>query len=345
MVPGYLAGRYHEDEIAFDLPGLAASAGARFVSGRVTGVSSSRSIVSLEDGRDLPFDLLSLCLGSGVAGAGTPGVSRWAASVKPIHRARETRERLLAVAGKGTGTRSGDVAVVGAGSAGVEIACAAARVLADRQSRGRVHLLDRGRLLPEGTDAEREALRRILAARGVSIREGTLVTEVREADIQVGDRESVASALTIWATGPAAPALLRASGLPVDGDGYLLVDRFLHSVADPRVFAAGDCATLAGGPGAPRAGVLAVREGPVLVANLFAAAAGSKLRAFSARSTYLSILDTSDGRGFLRFGPLFASGRWALAFKTAIDRRFVRRYRIAPLSGSDEGDETLGGRR
>src|SRR5450755_1382195 len=166
MVPGYLAGRYHEDEIAFDLPGLAASAGARFVRGRVTGVSSSRSIVSLEDGRDLPFDLLSLCLGSGVAGAGTPGVSRWAASVKPIHRARETRERLLAVAGKGTGTRSGDVAVVGAGSAGVEIACAAARVLADRQSRGRVHLLDRGRLLPEGTDAEREALRRILAARG-----------------------------------------------------------------------------------------------------------------------------------------------------------------------------------
>jgi selenide,water dikinase len=109
--------------------------------------------------------------------------------------------------------------------------------------------------------------------------------------------------------------------------GFLLVDERLRSVSDARVFAAGDAASLAGWPDTPKAGVYAVREGPVLRDNLAAACAGDDPpRSYAPQQRFLTLLNTGDGRAVLSYPPWAASGRWVMRLKDVIDRRFVRRF-------------------
>jgi NADH dehydrogenase FAD-containing subunit len=94
------------------------------------------------------------------------------------------------------------------------------------------------------------------------------------------------------------------------------------------VFAAGDCATLADAPNIPKAGVYAVREGPVLAFNLLAALEGRPLRRYRPQHDFLTLLNLGDGTAAgARCGVAFA-GRWVRRLKDRIDRRFVARYRV-----------------
>ena len=47
MVPGFLQGTYGEADLAFDLPALAARAGARFIAAAAEGIDSTFGSVSL----------------------------------------------------------------------------------------------------------------------------------------------------------------------------------------------------------------------------------------------------------------------------------------------------------
>ena len=95
---------------------------------------------------------------------------------------------------------------------------------------------------------------------------------------------------------------------------------------DPRVFAAGDCATLANHPDTPKAGVYAVREAPILWRSLLAAVAGAPPPRYTPQTGFLSLLNTADGRALLRWRGVLAHSRWAWRLKDRIDRRFVERY-------------------
>lgn len=149
----------------------------------------------------------------------------------------------------------------------------------------------------------------------------------RPARLLLEDGTAVPSELTLWRTGARAEPWLADSGLPVDPRGFLLVDRALRSVADPRIFAAGDAATLEAHPAAAKAGVYAVRHGPVLWRSLRAAVRGGRLPAYRPQEGFLALLNTADGRALLRCRRFWAYGRWAFRLKDHIDRRFVARYR------------------
>jgi selenide,water dikinase len=75
--------------------------------------------------------------------------------------------------------------------------------------------------------------------------------------------------------------------------------------------------------------VYAVREGPVLAHNLAAAARGSRPKRYAPQRTFLSLLNSGDGRAILRWHEMRAHARWAWLLKDRIDRRFVARWRSA----------------
>lgn len=320
MVPGYLQGQYREEEITFELPALAARAGGRFVQGRVTAVDPGAREISLAGGGTLPYDLISFNVGSRTAGDDLPGVRDHAVLVKPISRAGDLRRRLLELAA--AGDEPCRATVVGGGAAGVEIACAIAAVL-DRAGRERhdrsgrrVAILDSSaEILSEYSERFRRRALKVLSGKQIEIRAGMRVE---------GDR--LPPGLTVWLTGAAAWPLFQSSGLPVDDRGFLLVDDALRSVADPRVLGAGDCVTLARHPDTPKAGVYAVREGPVLWKSLLAALSGTRPPRYEPQEGYLSLLNTGDGRALLSYKGLVSHSRWAWRLKDGIDRRFVARY-------------------
>lgn len=338
MVPGYLAGIYDEDDLSVPLPPLAERAGGRFVRARVTAIDPAARRLAVEPGETreaIRYDLVSFDVGSLAAGQERPDVARHAVPVKPIGRARELRAALLELPAR--------VAIVGGGAAGVEVAFAVARLLGDARRGGgrRVTLVEAGeRILAAYPARARSLAERLLARRSVVVLTGRRVERV-EADRVVlgpGGGEGAAEVradLTIWLTGPAAPPLFAGSGLPLDDRGFLLVGPSLRSVSDPRVFGAGDCVTLAHARSTPKAGVYAVREGPVLHAGLRAALASAADPAgapgtppvYEPQPDFLSLLNTCDGRSLLSWKGFAAHGRWAWWLKDRIDRRFVRKYR------------------
>lgn len=329
MVPGYLAGTYGEDEVAVPLAPLAERAGAELVVARATAIDPAERRVTLADGTWLPYDLLSLDVGSRAAGRDLPGASDHAVPVKPIGRAVRLRERLEGLAGGERG-RPRRVAVVGAGAAGIEVALAAAAVLDGAGDAREIRLLEAGdQILAGYSGSVRRRAVEVLARRGIETRIGAAVAAVGPDAVTLESGEILGADLTIWLAGAAAPALFAGLALPLDDAGFLLVDRHLRSPADPRIFAAGDCATPIHHPHTPKAGVYAVRQAPILWRNLRAALAGGEPRAtFEPQSGFLSLLATADGRAILSWKGLAAHGRWAWWLKDWIDRRFVARYRV-----------------
>jgi NADH dehydrogenase FAD-containing subunit len=328
MVPGMIAGAYRAEQIAFDLEAIARSAGVRYVSGSGGRIRADAGRVELVDGGALEYDLLSIASGSTLRGVERPGVAEHARLLKPIGRAAEIAP---ALAGAARANSDPAVVVVGGGAAGIEIACAArARLrLLVGPAGGGVTLLEAGpRLFAGGLPlAEREA-HRALARNRITLRTEAEVGSAHAGGVRLADGTELPAHVLIWATGPAATDLLRTSGLALDARGFLAVGDGLRSVSHPSVFAAGDAATLARWPDTPKSGVYAVREGPVLRANLAAACHGIEPpEQYRPQRRSLALLNTCDGRAIFLYGRLAASGRWAMALKERIDRRFVRRFK------------------
>lgn len=119
----------------------------------------------------------------------------------------------------------------------------------------------------------------ILASRGVQVVEDSAVVEVQAGSLHLGGGRAVAFDECLWCTQAAGAGWLAETGLPTVADGFLAVNEFLQSTGDRNVFAVGDCATSVTDP-RPKAGVFAVRQGPVLANNLRAHLQGQPLQPF-----------------------------------------------------------------
>ena len=334
MVPGWLAGRYPWDEITIDVAALGARAGARWLAAEVQALDPSRHTLRLADGTSLDWDLLSLNIGSTLH-APTPAHGQML-PLRPLSRLHDAWEAQLARYAAERGARPFTVTAVGGGAAGVESLLAVLarlrRLLPGRPVRGR--LVSRSdELLPGLAPGAVRHAERALAAVGVELRLSTAFDAATSAD---GD-------LVLWAAGAEAHDLLadpaRRGDLAVSERSFVCVSGDLRSVSHPDIFAVGDCAEWA--QPLPKAGVFAVRMGPVLAHNLRAALGAGTAQVYRPQRRFLVILDTSDGAAIASRGPFFAHGRWAVRWKEFIDRRFIARY--AP-STSPPASPTAGSR-
>jgi pyridine nucleotide-disulfide oxidoreductase family protein len=325
MTPGYLAGQYTAAEITSDVEAIARRVGARCVIGCAARLDPAAQQVALQDGRTLPYDLVSFNIGSLLAGSDGPAAA-YAERIKPLHRVARLKERLDALA-DGDRTRPARVVVIGAGAGGVEVAFAAAATL-DRGGRAReITIVDRGqRILNNYGEPFQRLAERALRTLGIRLRLGVGVTAVDADQVVLEGEGPLPSDLTVWLTGPQGTPLLHASGLPTEPRGFLWIEDTLRSVADPRVFAVGDCGTFTQYPSIAKSGVYAVREAPILWHNLLAAARAQPLIRYRPQRSFLSILNTADGRALLRYKGFRSWSRWAWWLKDRIDRGFMRKY-------------------
>jgi selenide,water dikinase len=107
----------------------------------------------------------------------------------------------------------------------------------------------------------------------------------------------------------------------------------LESVSHPRVFAAGDVSSFAPRP-LPKAGVFAVRQGPVLADNLRRAALGQALKAYRPQRHWLVLISTGEHYAIGARSGVGFEGGWVWTLKDWIDRRFMSRYRDLPAPRS-----------
>jgi selenide,water dikinase len=331
MVPGFVAGQYTSADLEIDVRPLARRAGARVVVARVTGLDAAARRITLEGRPPICYDTASFDVGATVAGLERPGVRAHAIPTRPIGEFVGRVDRVVAAA---EGRAAFRVVVVGAGAGGVEIAFAlAARLGRDSGRRLDVLLLERGPTVLPGYAAR--VARRVVAAaaaRGIAIRCGADVERVERDAVYLPGGERIPADTVVWVAGAAALPIFAGSGLETI-EGFAAIEPTLRCVGRDDVFAVGDCAAWAAGPGLAKAGVYAVRQGPVLAENLIARAGGESLRAYRPQRDFLSLLNLGDGTAIGTKWGVTVEGRSVWALKDWIDRRFVRRFQVL---GSDD---------
>ncbi|HET7198962.1 MAG TPA: FAD-dependent oxidoreductase [Burkholderiales bacterium] len=298
MLPGVIAGHYGEEEASIDVAGLAARAQAEFVAASIVAVDAAARSVTLQGGRRVAYDYLSLNVGSQVD-LSAPGAGEHALPVKPF-------ERLVSSLG---GRRH--VAIAGGGAAGVELAMA----LRHRGAEVTVYS-EHDAFAGSAGERVRKALRR----RRVDYRRGMRADALEPGPVVVSGSARQAFDLVLWASGAAALPLFAASGLALDERGFVRVDETLCSVSHPQVLAVGDCAAT----GEAKSGVHAVRQGALLADNLRCLVRGVRPQPYRPRDKALLILTCGARYAIAMRGDWSAAGRWVWWWKNWIDRRWLR---------------------
>ena len=199
MLPGYVAGHYDYDEVHIDLSRLASFAGARLYRDEVIGIDRANQKVICKTRPAVPYDQLSINIGSTPQLQGVPGAAEHAVAVKPIRnfndRWLQLLERVKTHLGKTT------IAVVGAGAGGVELLLAMQFRLRNELTKlGRnpdeltFHLLTSSdTILPTHNAGVRSRFDAVLAQRGVQVHRKSEVTQVKAGAVDHLHRPRAAS--------------------------------------------------------------------------------------------------------------------------------------------------------
>ena len=332
MLPGYVAGLYSYDEVHIDLARLAGFAGARMVRDEVIGIDRAERKVRCRNRPPVPYDLLSINIGSTPHLAGVPGADAFATPVKPITR---FNARWLALLARVQNHTQGllRIAVVGAGAGGVELTLAMQhRLRGELQALGRnpdlleFHLLTAGPvILPTHNDRVRHKFEQVLHQRAVQVHTEAQVTQVAPGLLHCANGFTVQADEIMWVTQAGGASWLQATGLALDSGGFVVVNDHLQTTTDPAIFAAGDIAALQNQP-LEKAGVFAVRMGRPLADNLRRSLQGLPLKAYRPQSRWLALISTGNAYAVGSRGGLGFWGAWVWRWKDWIDRRFMRSF-------------------
>jgi selenide,water dikinase len=222
------------------------------------------------------------------------------------------------------------IATVGGGAAGFELILAVRHRLLSEAASARsppfsFALVTSGRLLEDQNRRIQGAARRELERQNVRLIEGTRVLAIDGTGLTLSDGWRLEAEAVLVSTAAAAPGWLADTGLSKDPNGFLATRRTLQSLNDLDVFAVGDCATMIDDP-RPKAGVFAVRQGPVLAQNIRRHVQGRPLALHYPQDHWLSMLTAGGRYAMAGRGIYKVEGRWVWHWKDWIDRRWVRRY-------------------
>lgn len=240
------------------------------------------------DVEQLPYDQLLLALGSVSRVLPVPGLSEHAVGFKTLADAIYLRNHVIETLEAANATEDAarrdellTYVFVGGGYAGLEALAELQDFAADAiesYPRARLHgmrwvLVEASdRVLPE-IDAElADYALRELRGRGIDVRLGTTLEEVRAESARIATGETLPTRTVVWTAGVAPHPSLRRLSLPLDERGRVPVDDHLRVKGLDSVWAIGDCAAAPD----PRGGLCpptaqhAVRQGPVAARNIAA---------------------------------------------------------------------------
>lgn len=322
MGPGLLSGQYEAAQANVDVRTMVEAGGGSFIEEHAAAIDADRRSVVTEAGRKVPYDVLCVNIGSEVSCPATHIDPEWQFPVKPVSQFLALRNRLLRLAVE----RPVRLWVVGGGPAGCE-AVANAHALCTRHGiKAEIMLVTAAsRLLADLPAKASESMASWCRRDGIVVDTGRRLSHFDNKSLMFDDGSREQADLVVLATGIRPPTLLERSELATDAQGALVVDERLQSASHPGVFGGGDCICFRPRP-LDRVGVYAVRQGPILYANLRAALGDGQMKTFSPQRRYVLILNLGNRTGLLVRGPFVAAGRMMFLLKRWLDRRFIHRF-------------------
>ena len=312
----------HKDDVIY--LGHAKSHHFSFQQGRMDGLDRAKREVMLAPVQDfegheiiprrtMPYDTLVIAIGGICNDFGTPGVKEHCQFLDTHEQAEHVQRRLLNSCMRAQIQQAPlsegqlNVAIVGAGATGVELAAelhkAARQMVAygldriDPERDVKISLIEAGAtVLPALPERLQKATLKELERLKVQVFTNERVVEATEKGIRTHSGRFIPAELKVWAAGVKAPDFLQGlDGLATNRSNQLLVDSTLKATNDDNIFAIGDCASCpqAGSdkPVPPRAQA-AYQQAILLAKNLAARLRGRPMRPFVYRD-YGSLISLS----------------------------------------------------
>ena len=323
MLPGTLAGLYDPSEMEIDLHRLTKAAGVELLVDEAIAVDPELKQVLFRERPALSYSVVSIGVGSMPRQMDHLRTHPGFVPIKPMF----TVLPRLDLAIQRIGNAPVRITIVGGGAAGVEVAfCVEHRI---RKSGGtpQITLVDANTQILTGF--RRRTLQLVaqeLHKRGINVRQGGRVTGHRGLDLTFDDGGSLTADVVIWVTGACPLPLLQQINLPKSGQGFIRVQNTLQSVGNESVFVVGDSADMDGAD-FDRAGVYAVRQGPILWQNLNRSLGGGQLITYQPQQDFLRLLATGDGRAIAQWKWFSGIGTHWWRLKNRIDSKFMHMHR------------------
>lgn len=239
--------------------------------GELTGIDRERREVHVspyldEDGREVTaarafgYDTLVVAIGGCSNDFGTPGVAAHAMLLESQADAQRFHTRLVNACIRAHAQDTPlapeqlQVAIIGAGATGVELAAELHRTTREVVAYGldrvdadkdiRVIVIEAAdRVLPALPPRLSQATEKLLRDLGVEVRTGARVARVEANAVVLADGQRLPAELIVWAAGVKAPDVLRdIAGLETNRANQLVVRATLQTTRDDDIFALGDCA-------------------------------------------------------------------------------------------------------
>jgi selenide, water dikinase len=333
MLPGVLSGQYAVEEMEIDLVRLCQACGARLIVDDVVDIDISQQTLLFKQRPPLRYDALSIGIGSmpnfdGVQIAENANLVR----IKPMQTFLQRLDHALARYQHTTGPIR--IVVVGGGVGGVEVTLCLGQNFKRQNMDVSVSIVHSGNMIGNGlSESTQRRIQNVFQSRNIAVHSNRKVVEVNDGCLVLDDRSEIQCDVAVWATGAQATPLLRKVDLAKDGNGFLLTDSTLQSISNKSVFVVGDSGTMKKSP-VPKAGVYAVRQGPVLWDNLQKLLADTPLKKYKPQRTFLKLLNTGDGRAIGEYMGFSATSPLAWKWKDWIDKRFMKRFQdLEPAMG------------
>lgn len=351
MLPGVLSGQYQPEQMEISLPRLASAAKVPLILESVTKIDLPNRTIHFQDRAKIRYDLLSIATGSKPIAlptkTGSNPLDQTLVSIKPmqtfLQRLEEAVERLVA-----QGESQSDpvqIDIVGGGLGSVELALCLPPTLhlfGLKENQYKIRLISGSKNPPSGCLASvSKKILKIFEKRKIQCVTGTSVVQGGDGRLFLSNGESVKTDLCLF-IGKSAPSdITNLIDVPKDESGFIITNDFLQSSNRPEVWAAGDSGSMKNYD-LPKAGVYAVRQGPVMWENLKRWAKKLDPNPYTPQMDFLKLINTGDGSGIGQWKGISFQGKWVWNWKDRIDRKFMNMYQNPPqmMATDNPSDET-----
>ena len=264
----------------------------------------------------LDYDILVVAIGSQANDFGTPGVHENCLFLNSHIEAQQFRQLMTAhfyhyaMDETSKDKKTIDVAIVGAGATGVELASELYPML-DKFEGSDESQLDSSilnitlieaanRILPALPEALSYSIQNALENKGIKVLTNTMITEASKTGFYTKDCSKIEADIMVWTAGVKAPEFLKdIAGLESNRTSQLVVKPTLQTTRDDSIFAIGDCCACEKPEGGfvPATAQAANQMAALCVKNITAYINGKPLKEFvyKDKGTIISLANTAQG--------------------------------------------------
>ena len=287
--------------------------------------------LTLENGVEIDYDLLSLNLGSYISLPQTIS-SDIAISISPLTEFFKSLEQLISEIIQES--KIYQLIIVGAEIKAVEIALAIQHRILKELNKNIKALetfqiavfTNENRIVSQLNSRVSNVFSAFLKKKGITVFTNRRVTNVGKSDLIYNNKDVFKADKVLFCTQAVSYAWLKKSNLKSDKEGFICVNDYLQSISFANIFVVGDMASIENKKNS-KGESYATKQGITLYNNIKNYLEGKKLKKYTPQKSYFSYVSTGGKQAVLLWKNWSLKGSLIWYLKTIKDKNFLKKYR------------------